>query len=392
MTPPTSIPRSASSTARPANILVREVNWLGDAVMTMPALIRLRRAHPEARIAALTPNKLADLWKLFPGIDEVLTFDENETAWSVARRLRAGRFDVGLALPNSPRSAIELWGAGIPRRIGLRGPWRTLFLTDAIAPRGDSVTMRKRTVAEVRKRIQQQELTRETFLPSAHQLHHYLHLASALGADPTPVEPRLIVARDEISAAQKKFGIDPGALWLGLNAGAEYGPAKRWPLDRFAATARELQRRTACGWLIFGGPGDVKLGGQLAKDISVPGTLPKRPGPVVNLAGATGLRELCALLKSCSVLLTNDTGPMHLAAALGVPVAVPFGSTSPELTGPGIPGAGDRALLVSPAACAPCFRRECPIDFRCMTGIQIPRMVEAVLGLLPVDLRAGNEL
>ena len=392
MTPSTSIPRPASSTARPAKILVRGVNWLGDTVMTMPALIRLRDAHPEVRISVLTPHKLAELWKLFPGIDEVLTFDEDESAWSVARRLRAGRFDVGLALPNSPRSALELWGAGIPRRIGLRGPWRAFFLTDALAPRRDSVAMRKRTVAEVKRRIKQQELTRETFPPTAHHLHHYLHLASALGADPTPVEPRLIVARDEISAAQKKFSIDPGALWLGLNAGAEYGPAKRWPLDRFAATARELQRRTGCRWLIFGGRGDVELASQLATSISVSRTQPNRSGRVVNLAGATGLRELCALLKSCSVLLTNDTGPMHLAAALGVPVAVPFGSTSPELTGPGIPGAGERALLVSPAACAPCFRRECPIDFRCMTGIQIPRMVEAVLGLLPVDLRAGNDL
>jgi len=155
---------------------------------------------------------------------------------------------------------------------------------------------------------------------------------------------------------------------LGLNPGAEYGPAKRWPVEKFIAAAQEIQRQTNCGCVILGGKGDQMLADEIAG--AVPGAR--------NLAGKTSLRELMALLKLCRVLLTNDTGPMHVAAALGTPVVVPFGSTSPGLTGPGLPGDPRQRLLKSDAPCSPCFLRECPIDFRCMNGLSIERVVRAV--------------
>ena len=179
-----------------------------------------------------------------------------------------------------------------------------------------------------------------------------------------------------MEAVKKKFGLEKiSEPVFGLNPGAEYGPAKRWPVERFIAAAREIQQRSGCVWLIFGGKGDAELAASMA-----PGTEHHASRVThFNLAGKTSLRELMALLKICRVLLTNDTGPMHVAAALGTPVVVPFGSTSPELTGPGLPGDPRHRLLKSDAPCSPCFLRECPIDFRCMNGIGVERVVDAVL-------------
>ena len=363
-------------------ILVRGVNWLGDAVMTTPALLRLREANPAAHITLLTHEKLADLWTNHPAVDSVLTFSRRGGVWSVAQRLRAGNFRIGLALPNSHRSALELWLAGIPRRIGCDRPWRNWLLTERVPPQAGFVEMRKRPVDEI-KRLAAARLG-ETPPPAspaapqrrpAHQLHFYLHLVAALGANPEPLAPRLEVSAQELAAVQQQFSLASVVRWFGLNPGAEYGPAKRWPPERFLATAAEAQKRTNCRWLILGGPADAALAGEMANALSR--LFPS--APPLNLAGQTNLRELCALLKLCRVLLTNDTGPMHVAAAVGTPVVAIFGSTSPEMTGPGLPGDTHQLLLKSNAACSPCFRRVCPIDFRCMTGISVERVVDAVV-------------
>jgi heptosyltransferase-2 len=223
---------------------------------------------------------------------------------------------------------------------------------------------------------------------NAHHIHQYLHLVAALGTNPEPLPPRLVVPETAVAEFVKKFRLGEvrdGALWLGLNAGAEYGPAKRWPVDRFTETAIQVQRRTNCRWLIFGAKAEIETAARLtahitraAEEHAGPKAADSKP-PVVNLAGATTLGELCAALKLCRVLLTNDSGPMHVAAALGTPVVVPFGSTSPELTGPGLPGDARHRLLRANAPCSPCFLRECPIDFRCMTGIAVERVVQGVL-------------
>jgi heptosyltransferase II len=341
--------------------------------MTTSALLRLREKFSEAHIALLTPEKLKELWLYHPGINETIEFAANESVFSIGLKLRAGKFDLALVFPNSPRSAIEIWIAGIPQRIGYARPWRNFFLTTRLASRPDAVKMHKRSTSEVHKLICAPK-PQILLPPSAHQIHEYLHLAAALGANPKPLPPRLFVAQDEIEAAKTKFGL--GGIVnpiFGLNPGAEYGPAKRWPVEKFIAAAQQIQQRENCVWILFGGKNDAAITGQIESAIRGP------QSAIFNFSGKTSLRELMALLKSCRVLLTNDTGPMHAAAALGTPVVVPFGSTSPELTGPGLPGDTQHRLLKPDVPCAPCFLRECPIDFRCMNGISVARVVEAVL-------------
>ncbi len=366
-----------SSILHPRRILVRGVNWLGDAVMTTPALMRLREKFPAAHITLLTHEKLSDLYLHHPALDETMAFSKGEGLFALGRRLRAGKFDLALVLPNSPRSAMEVWLAHIPRRVGGEWPWRNWFLTDAIPTRAGAVKMHKRTEAQVHKLTEQKityHVPRTTHHASSHHLHQYLHLVAALGADGSVLPPMLAVTNEEITAAKKKFGLENiSAPIFALNPGAEYGPAKRWPAEKFIAAAREIQKRTNCHWLILGGKADVQTSATIASSIG------NRQSAIGNVAGQTSLRELMALLKLSRVLLTNDTGPMHVAAALGTPVVVLFGSTSPELTGPGLPGDARHRLLKSDAPCSPCFLRECPIDFRCMNSISVERVVEAVL-------------
>jgi lipopolysaccharide heptosyltransferase II len=376
-----------SSIAHPRRILVRGTNWLGDAVMTTPALLRLREQFPDTHIALLTPEKLRELWQKHPAISEIISFSPDENVFAVAKELRAGNFDLALVLPNSPRSAIEVFLAGIPKRIGYARPWRNLFLTQTVPSRTEAMKMRKRSVAEIKALAAAQKssagispaskniLTDGTpaLLSRAHQTREYLHLAAALGANPEPLPPQLFVAPDEVEAVRTKFGLDNVTNPIfGLNPGAEYGPAKRWPLERFIAAANEIQKRTNCVWILFGGKKDSAVANQIELAIRSP------QSAIRNLAGQTSLRELMSLLKLCRVLLTNDTGPMHVAAALDVPVVAPFGSTSPELTGPISSDSLRHKILKSDAPCSPCFLRECPIDFRCMNGISVAHVIEAV--------------
>ncbi len=377
-------PSPASGSASRERILLRGVNWLGDAVMTTPALLRLREAKPEAHISLLTHAKLADLWRHHPAIDSVLTFQDGESVFAVAKKLKAENFSTALVLPNSPRSALEVFLARIPQRIGVARPWMNFLLTKSVPPLAGIQKMRKRSKEEVLKLARMDDVAsirtgKGDYESTTHQLHHYLHLAAALGAKSEPLAPHLEVTEAEVAAVKNRFGFSgvAGARLSGLNAGAEYGPAKRWPRERFIAAAVELQRRTNCHWWIFGGKADEPLASGIAAEI-----VAAKAGPddsVKCLAGQTSLRELCASLKACELVITNDTGPMHVAAAVGTPVIVPFGSTSPELTGPGLPGDERHQLLKALVPCAPCFLRECPIDFRCMKSISVEMVVEAAM-------------
>ena len=394
---------------QPRRILVRGVNWLGDAVMTTPALLRLREHFPQALIALLTPEKLRGLWLHHPAIDEVITFKPDDKLMAIAKKiqvmmwpdtaakggvaesarraadamrpLQRGGFDLAVILPNSPRSALETWLARIPRRVGYSRPWRNILLTNAVPSRPDAVHMRKRTVNEIKSLISagaMSSVSRFTFHESAHQIHDYLYLVAALGANPEPLPTQLVVTPGEIKAAAQKFNLTNqftnNRPIFGLNPGAEYGPAKRWPAERFIAAAREIQKRTKCLWVVLGGKGDIAVSNEIALAIGN-----GQSSAANSIAGLTSLRELCAVIKQCRVLLTNDTGPMHIATALGTPVVVPFGSTSPELTGPILTPGTRHQLIKSEAPCSPCFLRECPIDFRCMKGITVERVVEAVI-------------
>ena len=381
---------AAPAAHEPRRILVRGVNWLGDAVMTTPALQRLRERFPRAHITLLTHEKLAALWQHHPSLDAIITFPPGKGLWSVARRLRAEAFDTALILPNSPRSALQVWLARIPQRVGFSRPWRNWLLTQPVSPRPGQRRMHQRSVREVHRLIRLhaggfQPATDQADSSAAHQMHDYLHLAAALGANPEPLPPRLQVTAAEIREAQEVLLSEPHNLartssagqfpmLLGLNPGAEYGPAKRWPVESFATLAKEVTRKAGnCLWLALGASADWERCDQVARLAGV---------HVLNLAGKTSLRQLMALFTLCRVVLTNDSGPMHVAAALGTPVVVPFGSTSPELTGPGMPGDPRHRLLRSAAPCSPCFRRTCPIDYRCLTGITPERVFEAVLQVL----------
>ncbi|HET7626672.1 MAG TPA: lipopolysaccharide heptosyltransferase II [Verrucomicrobiae bacterium] len=359
----------------PASILVRGVNWLGDAVMTTPALMRLRERFPDARIVILTPEKLAELWRNHPAVNEIISIAPGEGLFSVSRKLRSGKFDLALVFPNSPRSAMEPWLARIPQRIGYSRPWRNFFLTKTVAARAEYFPMRKLSEEAIRLLIENSRAnTKFNPPPKAHHIFEYLHLAGALGANPEPLPPRLFVEEKEIRDAAIRFNLNSeNRPIFALNPGAEYGPAKRWPAEKFIAVAKEIQRQTNCAWILLGGKNDLPIANQIESGLQ------NSKFKIQNCCGKTSLRELMALLKCCRALLTNDTGPMHVAAALETPVVALFGSTSPELTGPGLPGDSRNQWLKSDAPCSPCFLRECPIDFRCMTEIPVERVVNAVL-------------
>lgn len=430
---------------------MRGSNWLGDVVMTIPAFCRLREAYPEAHIAVLTLPKLADIYRYLPAIDSVLTLTREESMLSVAARLRVERFDTGLILPASARTVLPFWLAGIPQRIGYAGSGRTLLLTHPVQRSEGAQKIRRRPYAEIRRLTaspaSQDINSSDTFLQSSaaqnssslitslhttslhkfglrfarsharhisslshsplsnhsalplHHLHHYLHLVKALGAQATPSAPSLTVPDADVQALRERFSLpspNEGQPLFGLNPGAEYGLAKRWPEERFVAAAIEMVRRSGCRWIVLGGAADRELAARITAAIqsaitsmdknsagnksgNIPGTMDNVPRQMVwNLAGETSLRELCAALRVCDIVLTNDTGPMHVAAAVGTPIVVPFGSTSPELTGPGLPGETRHHLLKSSADCAPCFQRVCPIDFRCMNSITVSHVVEAM--------------
>jgi len=409
--------KPASENVLPAReeILVRGVNWLGDAILSVPALQRLREGKPRARITLMAPEKLGGLWEGQPFLDDLLLFSPGTTLWQTVRRLRARKFSAAVAFPNSLRSALELWLAGIPQRAGYARPWRTFFLTHPVPPRSGAVPMRKRSAGEIRQLIAGAE-SPPTVAPeplssrrldatlvihdsagpggaaqslssrrldAAHHIRDYLGLVGAMGASSEPLPPRIAISQEEAEKTAARLGL-PSAREdrpaLGICPGAEYGPAKRWPVESFVAAGTAIQRAVRCHWIIFGGPSDLELARFIANALgqNVPGQ------PVLNLAGRTTLRELAGALKRCRLLLANDTGPMHLAAAVGTPVVVPFGSTSPEMTGP-VWFDGAQILRAPGIPCSPCFRRECPIDFRCMRNIAPDEVVAAALRALAVS-------
>jgi lipopolysaccharide heptosyltransferase II len=254
-------------------------------------------------------------------------------------------FDVAILFPNSLRVALEAWLSGIPRRVGYFGHWRS-WLVDQI-------------VREPRKPG-----------PAEHHSLRFLRIARDCGAETSKIEVEKL---NKISNLQPSHGYDsagkPQTL-LGLCPGAEYGPAKRWLPERFAEAAAKISTQLSAQWVLFGTKNDAAIGDQIAAAIG---------DHCVNRIGQTTLEQLIDELRQCRLLLTNDTGTMHLAALLGVPVVAIFGSTEPLLTGP--LGNG-HTILRHHVECSPCFLRECPIDFRCMKAISADEVAAAVLSLL----------
>ena len=336
-------PGFTAAQLKPFRIVVRSGNWLGDAVMSTPAVRAIKRGRPDVRLTVLTRSKLADYWKRVPEVDEVLSIEPQDSVFGVAKKLR-GKFDVALVLPNSIRTALEPWLAGVPRRVGYPAKWRRWLLNQTVPP------------------LKPQQLCR----PARHQVHHYLDLAKSIGADlGTEQAESAMFQRSVPAPAAPRTGY---GIKIGLCPGAEYGPAKRWPAERFAEVARAVaEQREDCEWVLFGMAADVPVGEEIERQLK---------GKCTNLIGKTTLSELMDRLAECRLLLTNDTGTMHLAAFLGVPTVAIFGSTEPRLTGP--LGCGHQ-ILRHQVECSPCFLRECPLDFRCMNAVTVEETVAAVL-------------
>ncbi len=334
-------PDQPAKDLQPFRVMIRSSNWLGDAVMNIPAVQACKAARPDLHLTILTPSKLAPLWRRVPGVDQVLEIAPGESPWRLGRRI-ADKFEAAILFPNSLRSALEAYALGIPRIVGYAGHHRRWLVNQM--PR---------------------------FGPEAcgHHAKGYLALARFCGADvPTNPEP---------SFPRKRPAARDGRMpRIGVCPGAEYGPAKRWPAERFAATMREFQSATPAEWVLFGVAGDAPAGDAIAQSC---------PFPVENRIGKTSLDELMDKLGACDALLTNDTGTMHLAAFLGVPTVAIFGSTDPERTAP----LGDfHRILQHKVECNPCFLRECPIDFPCMTGIEPSEAAAALRGVLQPPVNA----
>lgn len=333
-------------------ILVREVNWVGDAVLTLPALDAIRRRFPAAEIAVLATAWVAGLFQDSAAADRVIEYrPEAEHGglagrWRLAQRLAADRFDLAVIFPNSFDAALLPWLAGIPARVGCRSDGRSMLLSHGL-PRREATGRR-------------------------HQIHHYLRIARAVGAEGNG-EPRLEVSPASRLSADRLLetaGIGPDEPILAVNPGAIYGTAKQWGPARFAQAGDALAE--SCGLRI------VLVGSRRETPLleAVAGTL-RRPGLV--LGGRTDLPALAALLRRSRLLLTNDTGAMHVAAAVGAPVLAVFGPTDAEATGP---LSGRARIIRRPVPCSPCLLRECPIDHRCMEAVTVDEVVAAATELL----------
>jgi heptosyltransferase II len=337
-------------------LLVRATNWVGDAVMSIPALRAIRRSFPKARISLLARAWVQDVYSAVDFVDEVLVYDHTGIHRGAAGRLRlvselkGRRFDAAILLQNALEAALIVWLAGIPCRIGYARDGRSLLLTHAC-----------KIDPDVRR---------------VHQAYYYLDILSGVGL----LEPRLwcrreyplsidIGVREGDQAAARELlranGVKPGQIVIGLNPGASYGGAKRWFPDRYAAVADALAAAHDARVIIFGSRAERPI----ANDVSA--RMTHRP---IVAAGGTTLGQLMGLVRECSLLITNDSGPMHLAAALNVPQLAIFGSTSEIATGPLSPHA---EVIKEPAECNPCFLRECPTDFHCMTRITVERVLSS---------------
>ncbi|CAN5581671.1 hypothetical protein BH20VER1_BH20VER1_02650 [soil metagenome] len=328
-------PETTQSSLQPFRILIRGTNWLGDSVISAAAVRAIKRGRPDAHITVATPEKLTAVWRLIPEVDEVLPLGRSLSG-TVGTLRKQKPFDVAILFPNSLRTALEVWLAGIPRRVGFSGHHRALLLNQ-IVPK-----------PEYRG-------------PIRHQLHRYLHLAETLGAEITTTVP---------APPERPPQPQNGLIKLALCPGAEYGPAKRWLPERFAEVATTVAAENAVQWVLFGTSSDAQNGAQIAEQLG---------DKCINRIGQTTLEQLITELRECHLLLTNDTGTMHLATLLGVPVIAIFGSTEHRLTGP--LGTGHQVIRHH-VECSPCFLRECPIDFRCMKAVTAEEVTAAVLNQL----------
>jgi heptosyltransferase II len=333
-----------------SRILVRAANWVGDAVMSIPALQAIRDRFPEAHITVLARPWVADLYRGAPFCDQILLYHPRPglrdwgAKWKLSQVLRGIGFDAAFLLPNSFGAALVPFLAGIPRRIGYARDGRSLLLTDAIArPREGEIAV--------------------------HERFYYLELlrrAGVLAALPDEAPIRLSVRAREYPMPV-----------IGLSPGAAYGTAKRWLPESFAIAGVSLARQWSATVLVFGTKEEAGVCEEVAEKIRAAGVSAE------SLGGKTGLYEFMEHAAACRVFVTNDNGAMHIVSALGVPTVAVFGATRHTTTGP----TGKRTVIVREEVdCSPyphpCLLRECPIDHRCMMAVKPERVVSEALRIV----------
>lgn len=319
-----------------SNILIRATNWVGDAVMCLPAVQAIRERFPDAHIAMLAKPWVVDLYARGALVDEVIPYTARSLAekWRFAYGLRSRGFDCAILLQNAFEAALLVWIAGIPTRIGYERDGRGLLLTHAVP-------------------------TPKTGEIPAHQRFYYLELLRRAGW--------IDAVRDDLPSIWLGTQTN-GPHHVGLAPGAAFGGAKRWLPERFAEAATRLAKERGASISIFGSKDERTLCEHVAGLIE--------GVPVTNYAGQTTLAEFIELAGQCELFLTNDSGAMHIASALGVPTIAIFGATDDIATGP----TGPHARVVrEQVECSPCLLRECPIDHRCMTRVTTERVVQEAL-------------
>jgi heptosyltransferase II len=349
-------------------ILVRATNWVGDAVMSVPALQELRKRYPKAHIAILARPWVAGLYGGESFCDELIAYEVPRGArglrekWRLAGELREKRFDCAILFPNAFEAAALLWLARIPVRIGYSRDARAKLLTHRIAiPRAGEIPR--------------------------HQRFYYLELLKRAGiigeyaiSDAIRLSGATLAARE----GKKRFASASvhGSV-IGVSPGAAYGGAKRWLSERFADAAVEVARERDAAIAVFGSREELPICEVVRERVEDAGYR------CLNFAGATSLPEFIELAAACDIFLTNDSGPMHIASALGVPTVAVFGATDDEATGP---TGGSSRVVREPVECSPCLLRECPIDHRCMTAVSATNVASAALSLVGIEKkRIGTE-
>ena len=333
----------------PQKIIIRMPNWLGDLVMATPVLEDVRRHWPNAEITAMCQSNVAGLLKEDPNIDEVFSF-QRPNRWlhrihqkDIIDPIRMGKYDLGILLTNSLSSAWWFWRGNVKKILGYQ--------------------------ANVRKRLLCKRPPFPQNIEKQHLVITYKNLLESLGIPLSNTAPHLYVSKEEEDTAKellRNYGITDKHHLIGINPGAAFGTAKCWLPERFKQVTEKLLEDPNVRILYFGD----RIGAPLVNEICA-----DMPETVIDLAGKTNLRELMALIKECNVFLTNDSGPMHIAAALGTPLVALFGSTSDIKTGPyNLKG----KVIHKHVECSPCYKRVCPIDFRCMKRIEVDEVTQAI--------------
>ena len=331
-------------------ILIRGTNWIGDAIMTLPAVSSVRAAYPGAHLAILAKRPVTEIYRLFSAANEIIPYDAKfDTPLGVfrlANALRKRKFDAAVLLQNAIEAAIMSTAAGIRIRAGYNADGRGFLLTHPV------------------------RRTEEIF--KVHQIDYYLEMVKSLGCAPVDHAMHLETFISPAAAQEvaDKYLPDEDRGFIGLAPGAAYGPAKRWLPERFAAVADRLGADLNAQAILFGSRADRETTDEVQKHAN---------RAMVNLAGTSSLRETIHLISRCRVFVSNDSGLMHVAGALNIPTVAIFGSTNPVTTSP----PGERTMLVrKPVECSPCLKKICPTDFRCMTSITADDVYEAAHRLL----------